>query len=184
MRLPQRLCGEVLTSQRLLCSRAGMRPLTPVETAVLVSLGGSLLAVVVPSFIRNVHASYVSEATNGVAELAARAAARVEAAGALDALPESAPLTPSSVPRGVRVKDPPGTWEHPTWRALAFSFELPHAYSFQFDSERAPPLGRFRALAHGDLDGDGQFSTIELDGSVKPGAPPVMSALDVVHETE
>jgi hypothetical protein len=143
-----------------------------------------LLAVVVPSFVRNVHASYVSEATNGVGDLAARTLARLEAAGTIDALPESAPLTPSGVPRGIRVKDPPGTWDHPTWRALGFGFELAHAYSFQFDAERAPDVARFHALAHGDLDGDGQFSTIELGGSFKPGAAPVLSALDVAHETE
>src|SRR5262245_28960190 len=103
-----------------------MRPLTPLEAAVAVAVGGSVLAVVIPSFVRNVHASYVSEATTGVSELAAHAAARLEAEQSVGALPESAPLTPSSVPRGTRVKDPPGTWDHPTWKALSFGFEAPH----------------------------------------------------------
>ncbi len=161
-----------------------MRPLTAVEAAVAVSLGGSILAVSIPAFVRNVHASYVSEATRGVAELSSRAAARLEAAGSVTALPDTAPLTPSSVPRGVRVQDPPGTWEHPTWRALDFHFDSPHAYSFAWDAERAEPLAKFRAHAHGDLDGDGILSSIEIDGTFRPGQPTELSPLDVQHEIE
>ena len=55
-----------------------MRTLTPVELAAITAVVGSVLAVMVPSFVRNVHASYVSEATQGVSELAARAAGGVE----------------------------------------------------------------------------------------------------------
>ncbi|MDQ2645961.1 MAG: hypothetical protein M3020_19255, partial [Myxococcota bacterium] len=89
-----------------------MRSLSPIEAAALVSLAGCVLAVCVPTFARNVHASYVSEATRGVAEIAARTVMKLEQAQALDALPEPAPLTPSQVPRGTRVTDPPGTWSH------------------------------------------------------------------------
>jgi hypothetical protein len=161
-----------------------MRTLTPVELAALTSVVGSVLAVMVPSFVRNVHASYVSEATSGVSELAARAAARYEAAQATNALPESAPLTPSSVPRGARVKDPPGTWEHPTWKALEFGFATPHAYSFAFNLEVTPELAKFGAVAHGDLDGDAVLSTIALEGSYRPGKPVELSAMDIQHEIE
>lgn len=161
-----------------------MRTLTPVELAALTSVVGSVLAVMVPSFVRNVHASYVSEATSGVNELAARAAARYEAAQATNALAESAPLTPSSVPRGARVKDPPGTWEHPTWKALEFGFTTPHAYSFAFNLEVTPELAKFGAVAHGDLDGDAVLSTIALEGSYRPGKPVELSAMDIQHEIE
>lgn len=161
-----------------------MRTLTPVELAALTSVVGSVLAVMVPSFVRNVHASYVSEATSGVNELAARAAARFEAAQSTGVLTESAPLTPSSVPRGARVKDPPGTWEHPTWKALEFGFTTPHAYSFAFNLEVTPELAKFAAVAHGDLDGDAVLSTIALEGSYRPGKPVELSAMDIQHEIE
>ena len=162
-----------------------MRPLSPAEAAALVAVGGSVLAVVVPAFVRNVHASYVSEATSGVSELAQRTVARLEAAGmAPSALQAPAPLTPSAVPRGMRVKDPPGSWEHPTWRALAFAFEAPHAYSFQYQSESGADGLTFRALAHGDLDGDTVLSTVEMGGRCRPGQAPELSALDVAHEIE
>ncbi|HET9958537.1 MAG TPA: hypothetical protein VFQ61_28780 [Polyangiaceae bacterium] len=161
-----------------------MRALTPLEAAFGIALAGSVLAVVIPSFVRNLHASYVSEATTGVAELAARTAARLEAAQTTSSLPESAPLTPSNVPRGVRVRDPEGTWEHPTWRALEFKFSVPHAYSFAFDAESAPDVAKFKVTAHGDLDGDAVLSTIAIDGTFKPGAAPSLSAMDVQHEIE
>lgn len=161
-----------------------MRSLTPLELWAAVSIGGAVLAVVIPAFVRNVHASYVSEATSGVSDLAARASARLEAAQATSALPESAPLTPSNVPRGVRVTDPPGTWDHPTWHALEFGFTTPHAYSFAFNSEVTPEQAKFGAVAHGDLDGDAVLSTIAIEGSFRPGKAAELSAMDVQHEIE
>jgi hypothetical protein len=161
-----------------------MRSLSPIEAASLVSLAGCVLAVVVPTFTRNVHASYVSEATRGVGELSAKAAARLDAARVIDALPESAPLTPTAVPRGVRVQDPPGTWAHPTWRALDFGFEREHAYAFGFDAERGENTARFRVHAHGDLDGDSVESTISIDGAFVPPGPVKLSPLDVQNEIE
>lgn len=161
-----------------------MRPLNPLEAAAAIAVGGSVLAVAIPSFVRNVHASYVSEATRGTTDLAARVAARLEAEQSTSALPDSAPLTPSSVPRGARVTDPPGTWEHPTWRALSFRFDTPHAYSFAFDAERTPEQAKFKVRAHGDLDGDAVLSTIQIDGAFKPGAATELSAMDVQHEIE
>jgi hypothetical protein len=161
-----------------------MRALSPVEAASLVSIAGCVLAVVIPTFSRNVHASYVGEATRGVAELAARAVERIERAQSADALPESAPLTPASVPRGVRVQDPPGTWAHPTWQALGFGFDRAHAYSFAFDSMKAENGARFVARAHGDLDGDSVQSTVSIEGSFEPPARVLLTPLDIQNEIE
>jgi len=160
-----------------------MRSLTPVEAALALSLGGSVLAVVIPSFVRNVHASHISEATSGVSALATRAAALVEAQS-IGGLPGPAPLTPPSVPRGTRMSDPPGAWDHPTWKALEFSFDSSHAYSFAFDSEKTPEQAKWVARAHGDLDGDGTRSTLSIDGSFRPGSPAELSAMDVQNEIE
>lgn len=161
-----------------------MRPLSPVEAALILSIGGSVLAVVLPSFARNLHASYVSEATSGVSDIATRAAALVDAAQNVSALPDSAPLTPGSVPRGVRVKDPKVLWEHPTWKALEFGFESEHAYSFAFDAEKSAEGAKWSARAHGDLDGDGAESTIQIDGTFQPGMRAVLSDMVVQNEIE
>lgn len=161
-----------------------MRSLSPIEAASLASLAGCVLAVVVPTFARNVHASYVSEATRGVSALATRAAARLDAEKRLEAMPEPAPLTPATVPRGVRVQDPPGTWSHPTWRALDFELDREHAYSFAFDSQRTDRGAKFRARAHGDLDGDAVESTIAIEGYFVPPAAVELRPMDVQNEIE
>jgi len=126
----------------------------------------------------------VSEATRGVGEIAARAAMKLEHALAIEALPEPAPLTPSQVPRGTRVTDPPGTWSHPTWRALGFGFERAHSYSFVFEAERGETSAKFSAVAHGDLDGDSVQSTLSIDGEFVPHSAVKLSPLDVQNEIE
>jgi hypothetical protein len=77
------------------------------------------------------------------------------------------------VPRGVAAEDPPGAWEHLTWKSLGFGFDRPHRYAFQFDSAIDPLTGvmRFTATARGDLDGDGVLSVFEVRGERVPGQP-------------
>jgi hypothetical protein len=76
--------------------------------------------------------------------------------------PQSVGRTPAEVPRGTLVRDPPGTWDAETWRALSFAFSTPHAYSYEVISgERW-----FTARAYGDLDGDGVLSTFERTGTL------------------
>jgi hypothetical protein len=100
------------------------------------------------------------------------------------AYPADAPLSPATVPRGELTVDPPGTWDHPTWRELGFAPEQPHAFSFEFDSENAAEVSRFVARARGDLDGDGSQSTFTLRGEVKRGGAPTTSNLDMHREIE
>ena len=161
-----------------------MRALTPVETAVAVAIGGSLLAVMVPAFVRNVHASRLAEPLEGLTRIATRATALAAGRPAEMAYPATVELTPSSVPRGQRKVDPPGTWSHPTWRRLDFEFTVPHAFSFEFESHNRKGLATFRARAHGDLDGDGVLSTFELGGQSKDGGQPVVTPLEVVRAIE
>ena len=161
-----------------------MRALTPVETAVAVAIGGSLLAVMVPAFVRNVHASRLAEPLEGLTRIATRATALAAGRPAEMAYPATVELTPSSVPRGQRKVDPPGTWSHPTWRRLDFEFTVPHAFSFAFESHNKKGLATFRARAHGDLDGDGVLSTFELGGQSKDGGQPVVTPLEVVRAIE
>lgn len=161
-----------------------MRALTPVEAALAFALGGSVLAVFVPAFVKNVHASRLTEPLDGLSRLTQRAAALADTAPQARAYPDSAPLTPTEVPRGALASDPPGTWQHPSWRLLDFAFETPHAYSFEIISKNAPDVSTFTAIAHGDLDGDGVQSTFSQSGEVKPGSAPRTFPLEVVREVE
>jgi len=156
-----------------------VRRFTPVELAIGAALVGSVLAVAAPAFLHELHASRFVEPTDGLSRIGIAAVAYAEAN---DRFPESAPLTPANPPRGTKAADPPGTWEGPTWKALAFrpSAEgVPHAYAFSFESA-AGSGSTFVAQARGDLDGDGLLSTFETRGEArrtadqKPGVTPGM----------
>jgi hypothetical protein len=161
-----------------------LRPLTPVETAAAIALGGSLLAVTVPTFVRNLHASRLAEPIDGLNRIATRATALAAGRPAEIAYPETVGLTPSAVPQGKTVLDPPGTWNQPTWRRLDFEFTVPHAFSFSFESHDAKGAATFRATAHGDLDGDGVLSTFALGGQSRDGDEPTVTPLEVTREVE
>lgn len=144
-----------------------MRRFTPVELAIGVALAGSLAAVAVPAFFRELHASRFVEPTEGLARIGAAAVAYAEVNGRF---PEAAPLTPPAPPRGKKEADAPGTWDVAAWKTLAFrptAEGVPHAYAFSFESPNGGAA--FVARAHGDLDGDGVLSTFEIRGTAKPG---------------
>lgn len=164
-----------------------MRALTAVQAAAIFGVAGSVLAVAVPSFIRNLSASKLSEPIDGLDRIVTNAVAYAEVHAQEISFPPSAPLTPAEVPRGVRAPDPPEAWEHLTWKCLDFGFTEPHAFAFQFQSEleEATQTMRFTATAHGDLDGDGLLSTFEVKGERAPGqAPRVLPGMFVDREVE
>ncbi len=166
----------------------GSRGLTAVEAAIVFAIGGSLLAVAVPAFVRELHASRFAEPVEGLQRMGQEALTYAASKPARDAFPKSAPLTPSSPPRGTRELDPSGAWDHPTWVALGFRAApegVPHAFAFAFDSTPGPARSTFIAHAHGDLDGDGVRSTFELRGHAQDGEPAALEpGLYVENEVE
>jgi hypothetical protein len=126
----------------------------------------------------------MTEPLEGLQKLSRRAAELADSAPQLQAFPDSVPLTPALVPRGELVSDPPGTWAAPTWRLLDFSFDTPHAYSFELSSQNTADISTYTAAAHGDLDGDGVQSTFRIAGSVRPGSAPQTLPLEVTREVE
>ena len=155
--------------------RAGERGMTMVEAAVTFAIVGSLLAVAVPAFVRDLRSSKWVEPVDGVKAIAQAAALHAQKQDVPHAYPPGAPLTPSVVPKGTRAVDPPGVWDHPTWKELGFRAApegVAHAYAFAFDSADGALRSSFAAHAHGDLDGDGVTSTFEMRGHVAvPLAP-------------
>jgi hypothetical protein len=158
--------------------------LSPVELAATVAVLGSVLAVFVPTFVRNVHASRFAEPQDGLKRIAMRATALAAGESPESAYPESVGLTPAQVPQGKPTTDPAGTWEQNTWRKLDFRLEGPHYYSFSFESSRAAGVSRFTAVAHGDLDGDGILSTFSISGESKLGAEPTTGPIFMQREIE
>lgn len=148
------------------------------------SVAGSVLAVFVPAFIEHLHASRLAEPLDGLNRIGARATLLASQGKPTAAYPVSVGLTPAEVPSGEAVEDPPGTWDHPTWQALEFRIERPHYYSFAFESEAQTDGSRFTARAHGDLDGDGLYSTFKLNGQYLVGETPVLFPLEMDREVE
>ncbi len=154
--------------------RRGTRGVTALDVAVAFAIAGSVLAVAVPAFVRDVRGSRLAEPIEGLAVIGEGAVAYAGGRPADSAFPASVPLTPPQPPRGVRLADPPGTWQAPTWVALhfppprsvgrAFSDGDPHAFSFEFESQPGHAHSAFVARAHGDLDGNGVLSTFEIRG--------------------
>jgi len=161
-----------------------MRALTPLELAVAVSLGGTVAATMIPTFLRNVHASRLSEPILGLKRIAQHATLRASGLPTESAYPESAAFTPAVTPRAELALDPQGTWDTPTWRALDFSFDAPHAYSFAFESADGETRASFTARARGDLDGDGVTSSFSIAGSVERGGEPKLEPLEINREVE
>jgi hypothetical protein len=161
-----------------------MRALTPLELAVVVSLGGTVAATMIPTFLRNVHASRLSEPVDGLKRIAAHATLRASGLPTESAYPDGVPFTPAVTPRAVLELDPAGTWDAATWRALDFSFDAPHAYSFSFESNDTEAHSTFTARARGDLDGDGVTSSFSISGSVDRGGEPTVQPLEIYREVE
>jgi hypothetical protein len=157
---------------------------TPLQLSALFAIGGSVLAATVPGFLGSLRASRFAEALDGLQLVAARANGVALTSPLSMAYPESAPLTPSVVPAGKRILDPPGTWSHPTWRVLDFEMERPHFYSFEFESDLGDEMAEFTARALGDLDGDGQFSRFSIVGAIKRGEEPRIYPIQMIREVE
>jgi hypothetical protein len=160
------------------------RQLSPVEVALGVSLAGCVVLSVAPAFLKNLRASRLSEPMERLGEIASRATARAAGEPVETAYPSPAPLTPSVVPHGELADDPPGTWDHATWRLLGFRLEVPHAYSYAFESKNGPERSRFEATAKGDLDGDGSTSTFVISGDYPRNGVPIVGPLSMHREVE
>lgn len=157
------------------------REYSPIEIAIAWAIIGSILAIAIPELSRSLRASPLAEPVRGLERIATAAISYAKAHGKF---PDSAPLTPPEVPRGGRVEDPPSVWEHPSWQALGFSFDYPHAFSFAFESGEKDGMPTFRATAHGDLDGDGVYSTFEVVGVVDDKGPRILPGMYVDREVE
>lgn len=147
-----------------------MRSFTPIELAVGTALLGSVAAVALPTFIRELHASRFVEPTEALSRMSQNAVTYAEVNHRFS---DSAPLTPDAPPRGSKIVTPADAWELPPWQALGFrpvGDGVPHAFAYAFDSDATS----FVARAHGDLDGDGILSTFEVRGVAPDGGPPAL----------
>jgi hypothetical protein len=154
------------------------------ELAAVASLVGSVVVVTVPVFVRDFRASRLAEPLDGLGEIAIRATAIAAGSPPEAAYPDSAPLTPIRVPGAHPTVDPPGTWDHSTWRLLDFRKDGAHSYAFQFDSVLDASGSTFLASAFGDIDSDGTLSEFAICGESRPGEEPRIYPIQIHREVE
>lgn len=162
--------------------RAGV---TLVEAAAIASVAGIVLAVVVPTFVRELRTSKVEEASEQLSLLHDRVASyyAAEHAGGAFCLPSPAGPAPAEasidgVEVDLRVEGSPGA---ATWAALDFAPTRPLRYRYELiplregcDVRIRPGESLFVLRATGDLDGDGRMSrfervaTVDEEGNVVP----------------
>ncbi len=141
---------------------------SPVETAVVVSIVGCVLAAFVPTFVRNTHLSKSSEAVRVLEEMHLGASAYFLASNELGAhcLPGPSgplPASPSAARQEVDFAS------DPTFAALGLNDTRELRYSYWFEPyETGCNIGPSAAdeyavvyRAEGDLDDDSQRSTFE-----------------------
>ncbi|MDD9937629.1 MAG: hypothetical protein OXT09_28720 [Myxococcales bacterium] len=165
---------------------ARRRAFTLIETALLLCLVGVLLAVAIPTFVRTLRTSKVSEASRQLELMYRHAAAyyampqQTESGKRLRCLPEGAgpaPAQPSVEPVEVDFAhaETPGS---ATWRALEYQPGEPIRYRYTLIPTPAgcgapSPQGSSETIltlrAEGDLDGDGTMSLFERSASAGDG---------------
>ena len=126
-----------------------VRSLNAVQTVTIVAVAGSVLAATIPAFVTNLRASRLSEPVEALNQIALHATLYAVGRPISIAYPTSVGQTPARVPAGQRVADPPGTWDHPTWRRLDFRMLEPHGFatSSRVNMRRASRQFRFERMA-------------------------------------
>lgn len=148
-----------------------------VEAAAIICVVGIVLAVFIPTFVRELRTSKTSEAAEHLELLYQRSSAYFatswpseEGPPQVSCLPPTAgptPRMPTQEPATVDF-DSEETPGYETWRALEFQPEIPVRYSYSFEPTAAgcglrSPEGTYLLTlrAEGDLDGDGERSVFE-----------------------
>lgn len=164
------------------------------NTTMIVAGVGILAAVAIPAFMKYMKKSKTAEASQFLKKMSDSARTHYavppmdDASLALGAQAHAFPASVGPTPplgtccaTGDKCIPTADTWQHPTWQALDFAMHGPHYYSYEFKSEiNEEGVASYTALAYGDLDCDGVYSTFSLYGEVVDGEP--VSASDVIKQ--
>lgn len=141
---------------------------TLVELMIVVVILGVLSAVALPSFSRYVRRSRTTEAVTNIQRIfAAQVTYNNEIhERALSGHFVNAPATPSTAPNSGKYPSNVALWTAiPEWNELGFAMEGSHYFQYESPGNTAG----FTASAHGNLDGDGVFSTFNRVGVMVSG---------------
>jgi hypothetical protein len=113
--------------------------------------------------------SRAREAERLLEYLADRVEAAIAATGRVPPDPAGPTPAPGCCDRGGTCEPDPAIWAGPGWKALAFSIDDEHRYTYAYLPD---PGGRAAVLrASGDLDCDGEPGLYELEIKIEPWGP-------------
>lgn len=156
-------------------SSLGFSPLELMNVITLVALLSALGMYAVAKYVRH---TKTTEAVSSVETIARGAAAYYNGSDfnqPAGSRPESLrasrhfpPPSRAGVPaeaenvQGKRYKSSLADWQGSPWREIRFTMPGPQFYQYAFESEGAGVAARAAAIARGDLDGNGAWSTYRL----------------------
>jgi type IV pilus assembly protein PilA len=146
-----------------------------VSLVLLIVLIGTLALLAVTGMRKYIGAAKAAEAVNGVGMIARDGKAAYDDTGELCAsASRPVPATIADV-KGKKYMSTPSDWDADKATNAGFSclkFEMSYPQYYQYDYQftgspsRATAGDSFRAIAHGDLNGDGVESEFTLSGSI------------------
>ena len=148
---------------------------TLIELMIVVTIIGVLASVAIPTFLRYIKRSKTTEALMNIRSLYQSSVAYFDREHAspvgtlvVAQFPKSYGPTPAVGEIGINKRDPiSDEWEDQTWQSLNFGVTDPHYYAYQFAAFGTRNDSTFTAVAFGNLDGDGTYSTFVRVGSVR-----------------
>ena len=145
---------------------------------IVVALIGILSAIAVPSFLKYIKRAKTAEARQQLEKISAGAriyySEEQRDPSSFSPIPAQFPGTIGLTP-GVPCCDQPGKkcaadvteWAQSSWKALKFAMDDPHFFMYEFQSSGVDNAAEFTAMAHADLDCDGEMSTFISRGEIQ-----------------
>jgi len=145
---------------------------------------GVLSTLAIAGFRGYLSAAKSAEARASVGAIGRLAVASTEASPAHRPCPSASRFVPTKAPTGTKYVSSPSDWniDGPSagFGCLKFSIDAPQYYSYGYESTPTS----FRAIAHGDLNGDGVESTFIAQGAVANGSAVLSPAVLEEHPKE
>jgi type IV pilus assembly protein PilA len=149
---------------------------------------GVLAAIAIPAYVKYVKKSKAAEARHMVRRIAdggrAFFAATPHPQKPRFPAPSAGPTPPlgTCCVQGEKCTPDPALWAVEPWTSLRFSVDDPHYFSYSY--RRAQDGASFTALAHGDLDCDGVYSTFAIVEVLGAPAAADVGVLRVMNDLE
>jgi type IV pilus assembly protein PilA len=160
------------------------RGFTLVELMVVVVITGILAMLATYGVRKYVSNSKSAEARNSIGQISKDVSMAFEresgpstvgvvrtSTGSMRKLCPTAAKVPSTPPGSAKYQSRPTDWSGDAgWKCLKFSMEEPQYFAYQYAaSNTTSTAGAYTITANGDLNGNGVFSTFQVNGQVQNG---------------